>query len=112
MATTSDVGNAFMSGRSLKGSNINSEKHGNFSFLIGYGWAVYGMKNMRTGDVIYFSKWHGYTMTTSKQLSVSGISYNHTFEIKERPEVSDITELMKKYEKIKVNPKRSMQNFM
>lgn len=90
--STSDVGTAFYSGVPHRGGtrgNIVTVVKGNKVYLIGYGWAVYGTKDLRTGKTTYYSGWYGYSPTTSKHLGQSGISYKNTRVSKKRPTVDD-----------------------
>jgi len=93
MPTVSKVGEYFFKGKSLKGGtrgNIVSLKVKNKVYLIGYGWAIYGINDLATGDIIYYSKWWGYSPTTSKHLSQTGIARKYTIlDSKIRPTTSD-----------------------
>ena len=72
--TNYTIGTAFFEGatrgKSLNMSIVDTPKE---TLLVGYGWAVYGAKDKETGKVTYYSGWRGYSSTTSKQLSQTGI---------------------------------------
>lgn len=83
-----DIGQAFFAGeKAYNGRNLESVKSGNKMYLVGYGHAIYGEKNLKTGRVTYYSGWDGYSRTTSKHLSQSGIRGTHDREVKSRMSV-------------------------
>jgi hypothetical protein len=66
----SEVGRRFRNGKtSGKASNVEIKNYDDFTALVGYGWAVYAVRNKQTGDVIYFSGWDGYSQSTTCQLN-------------------------------------------
>jgi len=93
MTTASQVGQAFYEGRKLTGGtrgNIKSLKIGDHVYLIGYGWAIYGKHDLKTGKITYYSGWRGYSRTTSKHLSQTGIMHKHDIKSSDKPTLEDI----------------------
>jgi len=86
----SDVGDAFFSGSECSNRrNLDSVKKGNKLLLVGYGWAVYGEKDLSTGKTTFYSGWRGYSSTTSKHLGQSGISSRANVTSAKAPRLSD-----------------------
>jgi hypothetical protein len=59
------------------------------TLLVGYNWAVYGSRDKNTGEVTFFKGWSGYSTTTSKQLSVTGLREAHNVSEK-APRLGDM----------------------
>lgn len=85
-----EVGKAFYDGLEASGGtggNIKTIKRGKDLLMIGYGWAIYGKKNLKTGKVTYYEGWYGYSPTTSKHLSQVGLTWKHDVKSKESPQL-------------------------
>ena len=85
-----EVGKAFDDGLESSGGtggNIKTIKSGNDLLLVGYDWAIYGKKNLKTGKVTYYEGWYGYSPTTSKHLSQVGLTWKHDIKSKESPQL-------------------------
>jgi len=69
-----DLGTDFFSG-ATKGKSLHMKivDTPDKTLLVGYDWAVYGSRDKNTGKVTFYKGWSGYSVTTSKQLSVSGL---------------------------------------
>ena len=93
--TNIQVGDKFMRGE-LEGSSNNLEilNKGDKTFLIGYGHAVYGMRDKDTGKTTFFKGWDGYSRTTSKQLSQTGLRGADIVEDK-KPSTTDLDKFYK-----------------
>jgi len=72
--TNVSIGDAFFSGKT-EGSSLHMKivDIGNKTLLVGYGHAVYGSRDKNTGEVTFYKGWDGYSRTTSKQLSQTGL---------------------------------------
>ena len=85
MVTNSEVGRAFFPGRTRRSKHINAIRIGDKIFLVGYDWAIYGENDLRIGKITYYSGWYGYSRTTSKHLSETGISTNYHTKSSDKP---------------------------
>lgn len=87
--TNIDIGRAFKEGKTKgKSNSMDIVDRPNETLLVGYGWAVYGARNKKTGKITFFKGWDGYSPTTSKQLSQTGLR-GADIVLDKRPEVSD-----------------------
>lgn len=82
----------FITGASGSASNLMSiEIDGGRTLLVGYGWAVYAIRDS-DGDVIRYNGWKGYSNTTSRHLNL--LDGFVDFESDEAPEVDEILGLV------------------
>jgi hypothetical protein len=82
-----EVGRRFRNGKtSGKASNVEIKEYDDFTALVGYGWAVYAIRNKQTGDVIYFSGWDGYSSSTSCQLNKLKLRERNDDEVSASPQ--------------------------
>lgn len=78
----------FIHGDSESASNLMSlPLAGGRAALVGYGWAVYAIRDS-DGDVIRYDGWMGYSDTTSKHMNL--LDGYVDFESDKRPETSDV----------------------
>ena len=68
----------FQAGKeSGKASNVSIHRlAGGWTALVGYGWAVYAVRD-NSGTIHAYRGWHGYSPATSTQLTKMGISHPH-----------------------------------
>jgi hypothetical protein len=85
------IGN-FVHGKADAASNLMSLTiHGSRTLLVGYGWAVYAIKDS-DGDVIRYNGWKGYSNTTSRHLNL--LDGFVDFESDKKPQVDEILGLV------------------
>lgn len=85
----SDVGDAFRAGQEYSNNrNLKSVQRGHKLLLVGYGWAVYGEKDLNSGKTTYFKGWDKYSNTTSRHLGQTGIRGAGVVSVK-APRLSD-----------------------
>jgi hypothetical protein len=74
MISTSELGMLFRQGANRGVASRTTIVEGkNFTYLVDYGWAVLAKRSKRTGEILYYSGWYGYSPTTSKHISQLGL---------------------------------------
>ena len=96
-ATNIEIGQLFKGGATSGKSNsmqiIDSKDK---TLLVGYGHAVYGSRDKNTGEITFYKGWDGYSITTSKQLSQTGLRSADKISDK-KPSLSDIDYSLQHY---------------
>ena len=84
-----DIGDDFFKGISKgKAGNLKIVDKPDKTQLVGYNWAVYGERDKKTGKVTFYKGWDGYSISTSKQLTTTGLRSRADKVIDKRKEVS------------------------
>ena len=88
MVSNSQIGVLFKDGaRKGKSNTMEIQDCGSKTVLVGYGWAVYGERDKKTGMIQYHDGWRGYSRTTSKQLGQTSLKSERPTG--KRPELKD-----------------------
>ena len=90
MVRVSQLGEMFKRGKRCgSASNMNIIEGKHFTFLVDFGWAVLAKRSKASGKILYYSGWDGYSPTTSKHISQTGL---RTVKLvrKERKRLQDV----------------------
>jgi len=85
------IGRAFFRGERgghTSNQNIKIVDTPHETLLVGYGWAVYGARDKASGEVTFYQGWKGYSRSTSKQLSQTGLRADSDIVLEERRELN------------------------
>lgn len=90
MISTPELGRKFKEGATRGISSRTSIVEGkDKTYLVDYGWAILGERDKKTGKMTYYSGWYGYSPTTSKHISQTGIRMAEK-TIEGRKQLSDV----------------------
>lgn len=110
--TNISIGHAFFDGKT-RGKSLHMEivDKGDKTLLVGYGWAVYGSRDKKTGKVTFYKGWDGYSKTTSKHLSQTHLRGARKVSDK-KPQLSDFAKQEKKGTKFGILTKEGVKKQM
>lgn len=71
----SELGDRFARGATGgAASNVKIRDGDGYTALVGYGHALYALRDDQTGNIVAFTGWYGYSMSTSCQFSRLGLT--------------------------------------
>ena len=102
-----DLGRRFHDGATTgQASNTRIEDYDDLGLtaIIGYGHAVYATRDKKTGHTIYYEGWHGYSASTSCQLSKFKLPFKADETVDERKKRGTLRRADKKARRQTVAP--------
>lgn len=71
-----ELGRAFQNGATEgKASNVQLMDLDDVTAVVGYGWAIYAYRDKETGTITAHRGWHGYSPSTSSQMTRMRLSH-------------------------------------